>query len=78
MDELISGSWKQIADLGENSLTTRSGALQRHRLFIQGCRDERCWLEFSRVPNGRDVTAAPTLTAKAVSTTQINLDWDTV
>ena len=54
------------------------GTRQRHRLHLQSCRDESGRHRVRDVSNGRDIHRRPTLTAKAVSTTQINLNWNTV
>ena len=79
VDELVSGSWKQIASLGGSSLTDNvTGLASGTSYTFKVAATNVAGTVFTAQQTIETFTAAPTLTATAASTTQINLGWTAV
>ncbi len=79
VDELVSGSWKQIASLGQNTFSyTATGLAPGTNYTFKVGAANVAGIVFAASQTVETYTAAPTLTANAVSSTQINLSWTPV
>ena len=83
VDEWESGSWKQIASLGQNSLSDpvsglSSGTNYSFEVAATNSNTNAAGPDFAASQTAETYTAAPTLAATAVSGTQINLSWGKV
>ncbi len=76
VDELVSGSWKQIASLGSSSLSDPISGLSSGTSYgFKVAASNVAGTVFATPQTVETFTAAPAVTAAAVSTSQINLSW---
>ena len=79
VDELVLGSWKQIASLGSSSLSDGISALSSGTSYsFKVAASNIAGAVFALPQTVETFTAAPIVAATAVSTSQINLSWASV
>jgi hypothetical protein len=79
VDELINGRWVQIASLGSTSTTDSVTGLSAGTTYsFEVAAVNRSGRSWSPAHSVITFAAAPTLTATAVSTSQVNLSWNSV